>query len=316
MPRYELLLAEASRLPWAILPEKGAAIAGVLTRAANGERADADTIRLAVESKKAKPKPKRTGVALLQIYGTITQKADLFSEFSGGTSTEAVGIVLDELMADASVEAIVLDFDSPGGSVYGVEELALKINAASKQKKIVGVANSMAASAAYWLLAQCSEVVVTPGGEIGSVGVYMMHRDVSRAMEMAGQKVTFVSAGERKTAGHPYAPLEGEAKAELQSGVDDFYDKFVRAVARGRKTTLTAVREGFGRGGVVRAEQAVREGMADRVASLDDVLKRWGTSAADLMGLSAGGGERPDVAATDTDIELMKCRLRLRQLNQ
>jgi signal peptide peptidase SppA len=216
-----------------------------------------------------------------------------------------LGAHLDELVADKSVEAIVLDVDSPGGSVYGVEELAMKIHAASKQKKIVAVANSMAASAAYWLAAQASELVVTPGGEVGSIGVYMMHRDVSRALDTRGEKVTLVSAGERKTAGHPYGPLEGVALDELQAGVNDYYDKFVRAVARGRNATLTAVREGFGKGGMVRAEGAVKAGMADRVATLDDVLKRWGVKASDLMP-AASDGEKPDY-----ELELRKRKLRL-----
>jgi ClpP class serine protease len=69
-------------------------------------------------------------------------------------------------------------------------------------------------------------------------------------METRGEKVTFISAGERKTAGHPYGPLDEASAAELQGGVNDYYDKFVRAVARGRNVSLTTVRSGFGKGGI------------------------------------------------------------------
>lgn len=307
MPRFDLLLAEAARIPWAILPEKGQAIAAALTRAANGTKADAATVAGAVAAKKAKPKPQRTSVAVLPIYGTITQRADFFTEWSGGASTDALGRHLDELVADDSVEAVVLDVDSPGGSVYGVEEFAKKVHEATKVKKVVAVANSVAASAAYWIASQASELVVTPNGEVGSIGVYMMHRDVSKAVEAAGHKVTFISAGEKKTAGHPYGPLDETARAELQGGVDDYYDKFVRAVARGRNATLTAVRSGFGQGGMVRAEQAVKDGMADRVATLDEVLRKWGVRAADLMP-AADGGEKPDY-----EVEIRKRRMRADQ---
>ena len=302
--RYDLIFAAATGVPWAIHPEKGEAIAEVLSRLAAGDRAAPHRIAEAAAAKKPKGKPRRASVAVLPIYGTITQRADLFVEWSGGTSTDVLGAQLDELIADASVEAIVLDVDSPGGSVYGVEELAMKIHTAGKQKKVVAVANSMAASAAYWLASQATEVVVTPNGEVGSIGVYMMHRDVSRALDTRGEKVTLVSAGERKTAGNPYGPLEGAGLTELQSGVDDYYDKFVRAVARGRNATLSAVRGGYGQGGMMRAEAAVKEGMVDRVGTLEQVLSRWGVKPADLMGADAE-------VKPDYEVELRKRRLRL-----
>jgi ClpP class serine protease len=146
--------------------------------------------------------------------------------------------------------------------VYGVQELWQTIFDLKEKKKITSVVNPVAASAAYWIASASSEIVVTPSGEVGSIGVYLMHVDVSSAMTSAGRKVTLVKAGERKASGHPYAPLDPTALDELQSGVNDYYDKFVRAVAKGRKTTQTAVRDGFGRGGMVRAEAAVKEGVS------------------------------------------------------
>lgn len=311
MRNYGRILAAAAATPWAIHPEKGRVIADFLTRKAFGEESgvlaedqfeQAFAEHLAAKQDKKKRKPSAT-VGVIPIHGTITQRADFFSEWSGGASTESIGMVLDEFAADPSVDAIVLDVDSPGGTVYGVEELAMKIHAATKVKKVIAVANSLMASAAYWLGSQASELVVTPNGEVGSIGVYLMHRDRSAAMESRGEKVTFIQAGELKTAGHPYGPLDDTGRAVLQKGVDEYYDKFIRAVARGRNTSLTAVRSGFGKGDVVRAEEAIRENMADRIGTLDDVLGRYGLSSADL---------RP-VADADlrTEIEIRMRKLKM-----
>ena len=278
---YDRVIAAALGTPWAILPEKLQAIEVFLSRAGRGDTLTREEIEAAKQKPRHQAKPPR-GVGLIQVFGTITPRADWMSEWSGGTSAEAVGRAVDELAADPAAEAIVMEFDSPGGSVYGTEQLALKVEAAAKQKKVIAVVNSLAASAAYWVASNASEIVVSPDGEVGSIGVYLMHRDVSKATDTRGEKVTYIKAGKNKTAGNPHEPLTADAAAELQKGVDDYYDLFVRAVARGRNVSLTRVREGFGQGGTVRAKEAVAEGMADRIGTLDDVLGRYGLAAADI----------------------------------
>lgn len=278
---YERLIAAAVASPWAIDPIKLAVISSFLSRKARGEQIPEYEIEAAKQkARKAGPTPPG-GVGLVPIYGTITQRADLFTEWSGGTSTDAVGQRIDELSADPNVRAIVLDVDSPGGSVYGVAELADKIRAVAKDKKVIGVANSEAASAAYWLLSQASEVVVTPNGQVGSIGVYVMHVDQSEALRALGQEVTFVSAGERKVAGNSYGPLDQIGREELQKSVDDYYAKFTASVAKGRGRMQSTVQGGFGKGGMVRAEEAVSEGMADKIGTLESVLGRYGLSVAE-----------------------------------
>ncbi len=276
--KYERLIAAAVATPWAIDRATLRVLQDVLTRRAAGERVDEKVVAEAVAKKKDRAALRVGDAALIPIYGVITQRADLFTEWSGGTSTEAVGRELDAAMDDPKAQAVVLDIDSPGGGVYGVPELGDKIHAAGKKKKIIGVVNSCCASGAFWLGSQATELVITPGGEIGSVGVYQLHVDESEAIAAGGRKVTILSAGERKTAGHPYGPLDEIGRAELQGGVDDYYEMFVRAVARGRGVAIKAVREGFGRGGMLRAEAAVKEGMADRIATIEQVLGRYGSS--------------------------------------
>jgi ClpP class serine protease len=115
-----------------------------------------------------------------------------------------------------------------------VSELADEIVSARAQKPVVAIANSLAASAAYWIGCSASEFYVTPGGEIGSIGVWQAHFDYSQAFVTKGVTVTLISAGKYKVEGNPYVPLDEKAQGFMQSRVDDYYASFTKAVARWR----------------------------------------------------------------------------------
>src|SRR6266576_1595301 len=145
---------------------------------------------------------------------------------------------------------------------------------------VSAVANLQDAKAAYWLGSQAKEFVVMPSGEVGSIGVFGAHEDLSQALETAGVKVSLVSAGKYKTEGNPFEPLSEEARAALQDSVNGYYDMFTKAVARGRSSDSQSVKDGFGQGRMVSANKAVKMGMADRVATLDQTLARLGARTA------------------------------------
>ena len=184
-----------------------------------------------------------------------------------------------QALKDESVSQILIDIDSPGGSVYGVAELADEIISARAQKPVIAIANSLAASAAYWIGACASEFYVTPGGEVGSIGVWQAHQDYSKAMDEAGVKTTLISAGKFKVEGNPYTPLDEDAQAFMQSRVDDYYAAFTKAVAKGRGVSIAQVRDGMGQGRVLGAEAALASNMVDGIASLDDVVRKMRRNA-------------------------------------
>jgi signal peptide peptidase SppA len=215
-------------------------------------------------------------IAVLPLFGTIAHRMGMMTDMSGGTSTERFQQYLRSAVGDPTVKSIVMDIDSPGGTVNGVPELADEIYQARTVKPVVAVANSQAASAAYYLASQASDIVAIPSGEVGSIGVFAAHEDLSKALESRGSKVSLISAGKYKTEGNPFEPLNDEAKAAIQEKVNHFYDMFVNAVARGRNTTPDAVRNGYGQGRMLNAEPARRAGMVDRVATWDRTLKRLG----------------------------------------
>ena len=272
--KYTRIIHLVQSTPWAITADKLAAILDVLRYHADGGTFTAEEVRERIGAAVAPAEQRAEAVAVLPLYGVIAQRADLMTESSGGTSVERFTARFRELVADPNVGAIVLDVDSPGGTVSGVDELAAEIYRARGSKPIVAVANSLAASAAYWIASAADELVVTPSGEVGSIGVLTAHEDMSAMLETEGVRVSLISAGKYKTEGNPYEPLSDEARAALQVRVDGYYDMFVKAVARNRGVSARDVREGYGEGRVVGAVQAKALGMADRVATLDETLAR------------------------------------------
>lgn len=213
------------------------------------------------------------GVAVIPIFGVISKRIGMLEEMSGGASIDSVMAKFREAMADPSVTSIVLQIDSPGGSVYGIQEAATEIAAARGQKRIVAHADAMAASAAYWLGTAADEFVVTPSGEVGSVGVVAMHVDYSGALETDGVKVSYIHAGEHKVEGNPYQPLGEDARAFMQQRVDEYYEAFVGAVAKNRGIKAATVQKEFGQGRVYGAQQAKAVGMIDRIATLSETIQ-------------------------------------------
>lgn len=286
--KYARILAEFYGTPWAILPDRLAVIAAVLHRAAAGVVLTDEEIRAAVGEDPAQAQARGAqhaaapgSVAVLPLFGIIAHRAHTVDNISGpgGTSTERFSRVFQTALADPNVSAIVIDVDSPGGNVGGVSELTDEIFAARERKKIVAVANAQAASGAFWIASAAQELVVTPSGEVGSIGVLAAHQDNSKSLEAQGVKVSLISAGKFKTEGNPFEALTDEGHAAIQVAVNDYYDMFVKAVARNRGVSVLEVRNGFGEGRMVRAKAAVEAGMADRVATLDETIQR----------LSAGG---------------------------
>ena len=220
------------------------------------------------------PRQATRGIAVIRLYGGLTQRADLMSQFFGGTCLNDFTDSLRFALADESIGQVLIEIDSPGGSVYGTEEAARAVFQARQTKPIVAVANSLAASAAYWIGSQADEFFVTPGGEVGSIGVWMAHEDLSKALDGAGRKVTLISAGKNKVEGSPYEPLDPDAKRFMQSRCDDYYGAFTRDVARGRNVPVDQVRRGMGQGRVLGADAALAENMVDGVLTFEQVVQR------------------------------------------
>lgn len=255
----------------------------IIERHAAGIRLDVAQIEAAVGPSVEAAQARRAGmssapgVAVLPLYGVVAHRAHMVANVSGpgGTSTELFGRSLRAALADEQVGAILLDVDSPGGAVAGTPELVdLIYQSRGQGKPIVASANSLAASAAYWIGSAADEFVVTPSGTVGSIGVLAAHEDRSEAAAKEGRRITYVTAGKYKAEGNPHEPLTDEARAEVQRMVDHAYGVLVESIARNRGVSAQAVRESYGEGRVLEAKRALAAGMVDRIESFDETLAR------------------------------------------
>lgn len=280
--------------PWAILPGKLADIMDFVAFKAQGGELTAAQVRERLGAASDRPRAQSSGeVAVLPIVGTIAHRAGLLNEASGGTSVQGLMSQFRALVRDPDISAIVLDVDSPGGAVAGIDEFAAEIYRARGTKPIVAVANTVMASAAYWLGSAADEVVATPSALVGSIGVIGAHEDQTGLYEKMGVKVSLISAGKYKAENNPFEPLTDEGRAYLQTRVDESYGRFTRAVARQRSVPVDSVRNGYGEGRVVGADEAVKLGMVDRIATIDEVIRtiprrRETDSASAVASLGAG----------------------------
>ena len=276
------LLTWALSTPWAMRPEAMAAYAVVLASHYAGSKALAAALaqhepQAGAEAKAAElPGGARPAgnVAVIPVMGPIVEWPHQVDLCEGGTSTRSISRALAAVEADDTIAGAVMVFATPGGSVYGVAEAGDAINRVKAKKPVYGVAQSLAASAGYWLLSQCTEAYCSPGGEVGSIGVYSGHEDISRALEMAGVRIELFSAGKYKVEGHPFGPMSEEGKAFAHKRAMDYYGDFTRAVAKGRGVAVETVRNGMGEGRVLGAKDALAEKMIDGIATMDEVIAK------------------------------------------
>jgi len=228
----------------------------------------------AMQAAVAKRRPSSAqGIGLLQLRGIIVKRPTIIEEFLGAVSLDTFMAGFRAFLDDPDVGAIVMHIDSPGGETPGLAEAAAEIRAARATKPVVAVAD-FAASAAYWIAAQASEVLAPRSAILGNIGVFLVHDDISAHLEAEGIKREVFASSELKRAFAPGQPLTDEARAQIERIVDVHEQMFVNDVAAGRAVTAATVRKDFGRGGVLVAADALSAGMIDRIGSLETAITR------------------------------------------
>lgn len=279
--RYAHILMAVASEYWAIDEDKFDQIVSFLALQASGEKFSSEELQARISRQTERDVARREGaVAVLPFRGVLANRMSLMSDISGGTSYEGFARTFDAAVSDPEVKAIILDVDSPGGVVSGVDELSQRIFSARGKKPIIAHVNSTGASAAYWAITAADEVILNPSAEVGSIGVMMVHDDISAALEKAGVKRTLIAAGKFKGEGAPFQQLSDEAREFRLQRAEFYYDKFVGRIASNRGVSVSAVKSAFGQGRMVTAEEAVSQKMADGITTLEETIARFGVSAA------------------------------------
>jgi signal peptide peptidase SppA len=208
-----------------------------------------------------------TGIAMISVQGTLVQKLGTLRPWSGMTGYDGLRESILRAHADASVKAIMLDVDSPGGEVAGCFDLVDTIYGLRGDKPIWSILSESAYSAAYAIASAADRIIVPRTGGVGSIGVITMHIDWSKALTSAGLAVTFITYGERKADFHPEIPLSPEALAAAQADINQMGELFVETVARNRNIAADVVRDT--QAACFMAAQGVSLGLADAVMAPD-----------------------------------------------
>jgi signal peptide peptidase SppA len=216
----------------------------------------------------SKPYRMVDGVAIIPIQGALLHRFS--GAFRFATGYDYVGALFDMAVRDEDVKGIVLDVNSGGGMVDGAFELSDKIYSARGAKPIASIVDAHAYSAAYLVASAADTMTVPRTGGAGSIGVVTMHADMSKMLDNAGVKITFIHAGARKVDGNPYQALPADVRERIQTRIDASYDIFVNAVVRHRGLSAEDVKAT--EAGTFGGEEALDLGLVDAVASPEEAF--------------------------------------------
>ena len=211
------------------------------------------------------------GIGIIDLHGPLMRQPDLISSLLfGATDMNEVTDAIQEAVQRDDVQSILIDINSPGGTVNGTPELAQAVADAAKLKTTYAFSAGQMCSAAYWIASQCDAIYATPSARVGSIGVMLPFIDSTEKFRSEGLKVEVFAAGKFKGMATPGVPLSEEQRALIQSDIEEIAAEFKTAVlARGRKIPDSAME-----GQSFSARNAQRFNMAGMVKSRDEVLSR------------------------------------------
>lgn len=217
----------------------------------------------------------RGGVAVIPVHGRLMVKPNVYEVFLFGAVD--IAQIADEVRradADPDVSAIVLDIESPGGTVNGTPELAAAV--ASCSKPTFAYTSMVACSGGYWVASAADNLLCAPSATVGHVGAMSIHKEYSRALEDEGVTVNVLQSDPLKTAGNPWAAMTDEQRATLQARVDFAAQEFKEFVRKHRPAITAEDMQAQCYWG----KEAVANGYADALAgSLAEVVHLAGGSA-------------------------------------
>ncbi len=212
------------------------------------------------------PLPGLEKVAIIKIEGILMGSEQTVEE-------------IKDYADDASVKAIVIRVDSPGGGVVPSQEIYNAVlEARKKGKKIVVSMGSLAASGGYYVAAAADRIVANPGTLTGSIGVKMEFANLEKLLEKIGVKGMVVKAGEYKDIGSPYREMTEPERKLLQAVIDDVHSQFIEAVAKGRNLPEADVRS-IADGRIFTGRQALQLKLVDTLGDLEDSIRIAGELA-------------------------------------
>ena len=214
------------------------------------------------------------GVATISIKGPLTNDGDtIWNEWMGMTGYPEIRDAMISAATDTSVQHIILDIDSGGGAVSGVDDTAKLIRLVHDNvKPVTAFTDGSMYSAAYWLGSSAGEVYASKAAGMGSIGVIATHMERSEMLKEVGIGVTVVRAGKYKALANGVEKLSEEGKAQIQAGVDAAYKIFVGHVAEMRGKSYEFADSVMAQGREFYGQAGADAGLVDGIKSFDQVM--------------------------------------------
>lgn len=210
--------------------------------------------------------PSGPHTALVEVRGEIAPDTQ--------ASAEVLVAALKSAFEDKGAQAVVLRFNSPGGSPVQAGIVNDEIRRLKKlhDKKVYAVVEEVCASGAYYIAVAADEIYTDKASIVGSVGVLMDGFGFTGAMDKLGVERRLLTAGENKGLGDPFSPLSDQHRLYVQTMLNQIHQQFIQVVKEGRGDRLKETQETFS-GLFWNGEAAVKMGLADRLGNLDYVAR-------------------------------------------
>ena len=194
---------------------------------------------------------------------------------------EIEGVILDSKRAveqlerfedDASIAAVILRIDSPGGGVAASQEIyeaAKRVRASGKF--VIASMGSVAASGGYYIACAADTIMANPGTTTGSIGVIMEMMNATELLNKIGVRFDVIKSGRYKDSGSPFRPMTDDDRKYFQRYVDDAYEQFVEVVATERELEKSEVLK-LADGRVFTGQQALEMGLIDLTGTYQEAL--------------------------------------------
>ena len=216
-----------------------------------------------------RPYKVRDGILHVPVRGVLLNNFP-FALGDWATGYEYIWEAVKRGLADSNVRGIALVIDSGGGMVAGNFDLNDRIYGARGTKPIRAFAAEHAYSAAYSIASTADSITVARTGGVGSIGVVVVHMEMSRRLDEMGVTTTIIRSKPSKMEGNAYEALSEDARARIQANVDELHSEFVSLVARNRGMSVEEVDATNAL--TFTPKQAIENGLADEIGALDDAL--------------------------------------------
>ncbi|MFH1211062.1 MAG: signal peptide peptidase SppA [archaeon] len=214
--------------------------------------------------------PMGNKIVIIPIKGVITNSGDSGSLFyEGGTSSETIVSFIEQADRDESVKGIILEINSPGGTVLAGKEIA---DAVKKTKKpTVALIRDVGASGGYWVASAADKIVADPMSITGSIGVTSSYLEFSGLMEKYGVTYEELKAGEYKEAGSPFRKLTPAERESILRMITKIQNYFLEDVRKNRNLDEKTIDE-LRKADIYLGEEAYNMKLVDYLGGREDAI--------------------------------------------